>query len=357
MSKALLYFLLIISIYFQVTGTYDSSKYGLNPNDQGTQFDDSLASQGGVLPQSGCRGAQGYLEYFGANIFCIRCCRHAFSFYCDPSHDTRGCAKGIPGDYGPGFSNNGVGVNGSPGSTFGSAPTPPRPGIVSDWAQCSPHTDKCASSGWTCCQAPADAAAGNGKTTCRAPGYCAATPGPNPYAGGVGASSSAPAGVKDWNTCGDGDVCASSSFVCCVAKGDFTAGSSKKTCRPSSDCSSGSSGSINTGGKLIPNWNDCKAGVDSCNSGYTCCQAPADAAAGNGKTTCRASNAPGQSYGCSTSSSSSSGKLVSNWGNCRVGVDSCNSGYKCCIGPADKSTSKYTCRVSNAPGQSYGCSA
>lgn len=81
--------------YSQVTGTYDPSKYGLNPNDDGTQYDDSLASQGGVLPDSGCAGFQGYLEYFGGGTFCIRCCNYAFSYYCNPSLDTRGCRAGM----------------------------------------------------------------------------------------------------------------------------------------------------------------------------------------------------------------------------------------------------------------------
>jgi hypothetical protein len=80
-----------------VTGTYDPELYGLNPNDLGTQWDNSLASQGGVMPHSGCAGTPQYLELFGSNIFCLRCCNYAFSHYCNPSNDTQGCWSAIPG--------------------------------------------------------------------------------------------------------------------------------------------------------------------------------------------------------------------------------------------------------------------
>ena len=95
----------------------------------GTQFDDSLASQGGVLPNSGCAGKGMYLEYFSASQYCLRCCNDAFSSYCDPTKDTQGCSGGIPGDNGPGFSD-----------TAGTAP-PPIP--VVNYHGCAPKVDTC----------------------------------------------------------------------------------------------------------------------------------------------------------------------------------------------------------------------
>ena len=245
--------------YSQVTGTYDPSKYGLNPNDDGTQYDDSLASQGGVLPDSGCAGFQGYLEYFGGGTFCIRCCNYAFSYYCNPSLDTRGCRVGtlfsiyiylltllnlgIPGDYDtPGFTNNGApAVTGSASSSYGSAPNP-RPDYVPDWSQCAAASDTCMSSGFTCCQAPADAQAGNGKTTCRAPGYCANPQGPNPYAGakpgpgpstgGGGSTPPPPSSSKNaWEDCTPGVSVCPSGYMCCVAPAAADVSANKNTCR------------------------------------------------------------------------------------------------------------------------------
>jgi hypothetical protein len=83
--------------YIQVTGSINPSAGKYNPSDDGTQFDDSLISQGGVLPASGCAGYGQYLEYFSARIFCVRCCNDPFSSYCDPTKDTQGCSGGIPG--------------------------------------------------------------------------------------------------------------------------------------------------------------------------------------------------------------------------------------------------------------------
>lgn len=75
--------------YIQVTGQLNGVAGGYNPADEGTQFDDSLASQKGVLPESGCVGYPMYLEYFSGSQYCLRCCHHAFSSYCDPTHDTQ----------------------------------------------------------------------------------------------------------------------------------------------------------------------------------------------------------------------------------------------------------------------------
>lgn len=45
------------------------------------------------------------------------------------------------------------------------------------------------------------------------------------------------------------------------------------------------------------------------------------------------------------------------WAVCSPTTDTCVTGYTCCIGPLDVSTSKFTCRASNALGQSHGCAA
>lgn len=401
--------------YSQVTGRYNPSAYGLSPQDYGTQWDDSLRSQGGVLPDSGCAGYQQYLEYFGNGEFCIRCCNFAFSYYCDPSQDTRGCRAGIPGDYNtPGFTNNGLPViAGSSPSLFGSAPYP-RPYYVPDWAQCAPATDTCISSSFTCCQSPEDALIGNGKTTCRAPGYCASTPGPNPFSGaqsGPGPSGSSN-NVASWNDCTPGISACPSGYMCCVAPSDVS--TSKHTCRLSglaandpsgcyvststptpstasdptgqkcgydnnnwrcgsasasccsqygwcgntaAHCGAGNQVPYNfvastpssstssvapspTPGKLVNDWNDCNPQSDSCNSGFTCCVAPADV--GSGKTTCRAGG-----Y-CASGVAPPGLLVIADWNDCRIGTDRCSStSYSCCVAPVDVVSGKSTCR---APG-------
>ena len=151
------------SAYSQVTGKYNPAAYGLNPNDQGTQWDNSLKSQGGVMPQSGCAGFPQYLELFGSNIYCLRCCTEAFSSYCNPSHDTLGCEFSIAGNYGDGFS-DGVGD-----------PVPPK-SLVSDYENCTTDVDVCASNNFQCCVAIGDWQSGDphrkSKTTCRPPSDC-----------------------------------------------------------------------------------------------------------------------------------------------------------------------------------------
>lgn len=375
--------------YSQVTGTYDPSKYGLNPNDDGTQYDDSLASQGGVLPDSGCAGFQGYLEYFGGGTFCIRCCNYAFSYYCNPSLDTRGCRAGIPGDYDtPGFTNNGnPAVTGSASSSFGSAPDP-RPNYVPDWAQCAAPSDTCMSSGFTCCQAPADASAGNGKTTCRAPGYCANPPGPNPYAGAKpgpgpstgGGGSSTPSSKNAWEDCTPGVSVCPSGYMCCVAPAAADVSANKNTCRlaglaanapsgcyvasstttsitttratPSTTTTTTStSGSFTTDpagqkcGSANNNW-VCPSTTASCCSQYGWCGSTAAyCGAGN-----QASfNYPGSSPSPppSPSPAPGTGKAQPDWNNCNASVDTCSSpGFTCCVAPADVGSGKTTCRAS-----------
>ena len=161
--------------FVQVTGTYDPRPYQLKPDDQGPQYDNSLRSQGGVLPETSCAGYPMYLEYFGNGVFCLRCCKFAFSNYCNPSLDTRGCVAGIPGIYNqPGFTNTYTSVN---DPLFGRDPNPP----AVDFNNCNPYTDTCANStrGFVCCQSqslPKNTSSGytydNIKTTCQHNSWC-----------------------------------------------------------------------------------------------------------------------------------------------------------------------------------------
>lgn len=388
--------------YSQVTGRYNPSAYGLSPADQGTQFDDLLAEYKGVLPNSGCAGFQTYLEYLGSGVFCIRCCKYAFSYYCNPSYDTVGCYNGIPGDYdSPGFTNNGVpAVTGSAPSTFGSAPIPIRT-LVPDWLACAPATDTC-SPGFTCCQSPAAAAAKNGVTSCRATGYCANPQGPNPYS--VVNPPTPSNNVAEWNNCTPGVSVCPGGYMCCIAPNSADISSNKATCRlaglaanspggcyvptttsttpgprqtdPSGQskcgpansnyvcgasapycsqygwCGSTSAHTVNglsafnyqspptpPSGPARPDWSDCNAQADRCVSvGFTCCVAPADV--GSGKTTCRAAG-----Y-CSTTIAPPGGLRINDWNDCRIGVDTCvTSAFRCCVAPADVASAKSTCRT------------
>ncbi|KAJ3125176.1 hypothetical protein HK098_000550 [Nowakowskiella sp. JEL0407] len=86
---------------------------------------------------------------------------------------------------------------------------------------------------------------------------------------------------------------------------------------------------------LVANWENCKIGADTCNSGYKCCVGTKDVS--SGKATCRQND-------CSTSTvtTSSTGKLVANWETCQTG-DRCNAGYVCCAASGDGT--KKTCRA------------
>ena len=90
--------------------------------------------------------------------------------------------------------------------------------IINDWQTCNVNGDSCSNPSFVCCVAPADV--GTGKTTCRpnSSTYCAST--------------TTTAKIADWATCPapTTNVCASSTFGCCVAPADVSA--KKYTCRP-----------------------------------------------------------------------------------------------------------------------------
>ena len=143
---------------------------------------------------------------------------------------------------------------------------------------------------------------------------------------------------------------------------------------PSSPSSGGSSTSSSSN-TLVPAWSDCKLGVDTCVSGFQCCVAVADRS--TNKATCRQSglvvndpngcsnepNPPAPSVTTSSSQSSTSTTpavpsiVVPAWSDCKLGVDTCVSGFQCCVAVAGRSTNKATCRqaglVANDPN---GCS-
>jgi len=85
------------SAYVQITGQIDPSKAGLNPADDGGQYD-VRAPVG-----SQCAGWTYYVNLIepSGNDFCIRCCNDTTN--CNRGISQAGCARIVPGDYsGPG---------------------------------------------------------------------------------------------------------------------------------------------------------------------------------------------------------------------------------------------------------------
>ncbi|ORY43727.1 hypothetical protein BCR33DRAFT_766418 [Rhizoclosmatium globosum] len=93
--------------------------------------------------------------------------------------------------------------------------------------------------------------------------------------------------IDSWMTCNSGDTCNTPGYKCCVAPADAANGSGKTTCRPSSDCSDyviPNNNAPNQQPGWIADWQNCSS--NSCaSSGFTCCVAPNDF--NTGKTTCR----------------------------------------------------------------------
>ncbi|KAJ3096043.1 hypothetical protein HDU97_006300 [Phlyctochytrium planicorne] len=84
----------------------------VSPNGGGGQYDDA---SWGIEPTSSCAGYDRYVEIVGGDTFCIRCCKwpagtdlkgkdYDHSSPCFAGNDIAGCAKVVPGEYGPGFS-------------------------------------------------------------------------------------------------------------------------------------------------------------------------------------------------------------------------------------------------------------
>ena len=94
---------------------------------------------------------------------------------------------------------------------------------IADWETClSPDTDVCSSSSFGCCVAPSDVL--TMKSTCRPKNVASQCYSPSPSLE-----------ISDWGTCSapTTDVCSSSSFGCCVAPADVL--TNKFTCRPLND--------------------------------------------------------------------------------------------------------------------------
>ncbi|CAO3677330.1 unnamed protein product [Umbelopsis ramanniana] len=85
------------SDYVQVTGQIDPSKAGLNPSDDGGQYD--VVSPSGAV----CAGYTYFVNLVepSGNDYCIRCCNTETN--CNRGISQDGCARVVPGDYsGPG---------------------------------------------------------------------------------------------------------------------------------------------------------------------------------------------------------------------------------------------------------------
>ncbi|KAF8958064.1 hypothetical protein BGZ46_002046 [Entomortierella lignicola] len=81
--------------FTQITGCIDSTKWGLNPTDEGGQMD----SHGWMYSCANSKKFVSLLEP-ATNTYCIRCCNGPnFETDCDTSHSTNGCWNLIPGLY------------------------------------------------------------------------------------------------------------------------------------------------------------------------------------------------------------------------------------------------------------------
>jgi hypothetical protein len=80
--------------FVQVTGKMDGSKAGLDPKDEGGQYDSV-----GAPPGATCAGFKKFVNLVEPNdgIYCIRCCHNAGD--CNTGQSEAGCRKIIPGDY------------------------------------------------------------------------------------------------------------------------------------------------------------------------------------------------------------------------------------------------------------------
>lgn len=264
-------------------------------------------------------------------MFCLRCCKDAFSSFCNPSDDTQGCysAFGAGADFSPsGFTNNGVRVNGSPptqvvGSVPAAQSTP-----VSAYLDCSPVTDSC-KNGFVCCQSSIDVKAGEGKTTCRPSNDCASG-GKNPFVINPAPVSN---GISPFNNCNVGVDSCSGGFTCCVGVQDASSG--KSTCRKD-DCLAvkpSVTTTISLAPTGVPAWSNCRSGDSCATNGFVCCTAPADVF--SNKMTCRAAN----------DCAATSGNLIQDWFTCSATNDKCqNAAFKCCVAKGDVSSGKTTCR-------------
>ncbi|KAG0343978.1 hypothetical protein BG004_004847 [Podila humilis] len=79
--------------WVQVTGRMDRTKYGLDPNDGGGQYD--IKAPVGSF----CAGYKHYVELIepDINIYCIRCCKEKID--CPVNKSTHGCRKVLGGNY------------------------------------------------------------------------------------------------------------------------------------------------------------------------------------------------------------------------------------------------------------------
>ncbi|KAI8850662.1 hypothetical protein BC829DRAFT_388615 [Chytridium lagenaria] len=84
----------------------------VSPRGGGGQYDDA---SWGIEPLSSCAGYDRYVEIVGGDMFCIRCCNfprgtnlisadYDRNAPCFAGNDIAGCARVVPGNYGPGFS-------------------------------------------------------------------------------------------------------------------------------------------------------------------------------------------------------------------------------------------------------------
>jgi hypothetical protein len=209
--------------------------------------------------------------------------------------------------------------------------------ITDNWENCTAAS--ACGPGFTCCTAFADLA--SGKQTCRQQDL----PANDPNGCGVAVNSVVP----EWNTCFSGSTCANG-FTCCVAPADFASG--KRTCRQPGLPVNAPNGCGVAASTLVPEWETCYAG-SVCANGFTCCVAPADVA--EGKRTCRQ---PGLSANAKDGCASSSVPAITPaWQNC-TSVSVCESGFTCCVAPADTASGKKTCRQTGlAPNAANGCAA
>lgn len=138
--------------YVQISGTYDSMKMNLSPNDCGGEYDNHGALGVGNPVGAAVDGAHDFMQFMGGcdipgnGIFCLRACHGNDSYaYCKNTYDLMGCLWVMPGDYDTaGFTNCDanydlpVGSYPPPGSTFVQGdPITPAPVNAPASSQCS----------------------------------------------------------------------------------------------------------------------------------------------------------------------------------------------------------------------------
>ncbi|KAJ3289771.1 hypothetical protein HDU79_003819 [Rhizoclosmatium sp. JEL0117] len=158
--------------------------------------------------------------------------------------------------------------------------------------------------------------------------------------------------IGPYQDCTSGDMCADGPFLEVYACCEVPGGNGRTACIRATDCPQNEASRMqSTWQKIgwlrlaITDWKTCQPnGVDTCtNPNFVCCIAPEDAS--SGKYTCRSKDQCSVNNNSGKTNSNIPGKMIAEWQTCQLGKDTCvNSGYVCCVAPADLGSNKATCR-------------